>query len=157
MPAGHVSARATVLVLMASTFAHNSPVMRLSSREETVLAEWKERASRCWWRIDGSLIWGSSVGRYLPLPYPFWCSSWERWCEFPPGAVDRICCYPRVSLSGSSFLSSTLFTLFPEVGCRNRGDSGTEPCDHKNGALCANCCPSGTTAVQFMQVVLIFL
>lgn len=71
--------------------------------------------------------------------------------------VDRICCYPRVSLSGSSFLSSTLFTLFTEVGCRDKGDSGTEPRHYKNGALCANCCPSGTTAVQFMQVLLIFL
>lgn len=40
---------------------------------------------------------------------------------------------PRVvALSGSSFLSSTLFSLFTEAGCRDRGgppaDPGAEPC-----------------------------
>lgn len=36
---------------------------------------------------------------------------------------------PRVvALSGSSFLSSTLFSLFTEAGCRDRGGPGAEPC-----------------------------
>lgn len=87
--------------------------------------------------------------------------------------MDKICCYPGygglgepaarpqgVSLSGSSFLSSTLFTLFTEVGCRGRGGPGAEPCAliaRDNGALSAKCCPGGTTAVQSMQMVYISL
>lgn len=83
--------------------------------------------------------------------------------------MDIICCYPevmvgseslrptqRVSLSGSSFLSSTLFTLFTEAGCRDRGGPGAEPCallPRNNGALSAIRCPGGATAVQFMQMV----
>lgn len=71
MPAGHVSARATVVVLVASTFAHKSPVMRLSSREETVLAEWKERSSRWWWRIDRWFVNLRGFSRSIsPSPLP---------------------------------------------------------------------------------------
>lgn len=69
-------------------------------------------------------------------------------------SMDIICCYPevmvarracgppqRVSLSGSSFLSSTLFTLFTEAGCRDRGGPGAgSPVPFLPGTLSAKRC-----------------
>lgn len=107
-----------------------------SEREET--ESWqRERRGKSesrwwwWWRIDRWFVNLRDFNRSIsPLPSPLWCSrtTRARESEFLPGAHGyNLLLSQTGSLSGSSFLSSTLFTLFTEAGCRDKGCPGGSP------------------------------
>lgn len=109
--------------------------------EEQRESRWRRHVDRWLVKLGGAPIdWSRPPHASLTWPLPRIVRDEGEWI---PARCARIysALFPRaVALSGSSFLSSTLFSLFTEAGGRHRGwDSPLPSLTGRNGAVRRHC------------------